>query len=342
MAPNKNSQVATGPCQFVDWDGATRLDIRRFPHYKPNTAYPGRDGYGGRRTAYFDEVTFKVVSERSSRVAGLQTGQFTVIDDVAVPAAKRLAGNHDFRVYDRMPISINVVPVNVSNPPTDNILVRRAIQQVINDEEAMAVATDGAFRLNPSFIYPDNAFYPKDASKLVYNAKNAEKAKALLKEAGYKGEELVILTSSDIASLKEVAVVVGEQLKSIGMKVRIDVLDWPAANARRNDPKTHNLFSTSYAIQPLLGPFQYQRLVSGPGNWSFYKEDKVMDDAWRRLLAATTDADRSKAWQDIEFRMNEEVYQLKIGDRGIKQVATARLQNFKTFDAIRMWDVWLA
>src|SRR5690606_37857299 len=114
---------------------------------------------------------------------------------------------------------------------------------------------------NPSFIYPDSEFYPAKAEELVYNRKDAERAKALLAEAGYRDQEIVILTSADIASLQEVAVVMSEQLKAVGMPVRLDLLDWPGANARRNDPTTHNSFSTGYAIQPLLGPFQYQRLV---------------------------------------------------------------------------------
>lgn len=164
----------------------------------------------------------------------------------------------------------------------------------------------------------------------------------MLAEAGYRGEEIVILTSGDLPSLKEVAVVMSEQLKAAGMKTRLDVLDWPGANARRNDPTMHNLFSTSFAIQPLLGPFQYQRLVSGSSNWSFYKEDQDMEQAWQRLLAATSKEDQKAAWQDIELRINGQVHHLKMGDRNLKQATKASLANFVPFDGIRLWDIWHA
>ncbi|MBN8901515.1 MAG: hypothetical protein BGP06_11745 [Rhizobiales bacterium 65-9] len=339
---NKVLPISTGPYSFVDWDGVTRLRGKRFADYAPNKAYAGRDGYGGARTAYFDEIAFAVVAEASARVAGLQSGQFDILDELPVQAADRLGKDSQFKIYDQKTRGINVVPVNVQKSPTDKILVRRAIQIALDDEEIMGIATEGAFSLNPSFVYKDSEFYPANASDLVYNRKDQARAKALLAEAGYKDEELVILTSGDIPSLREVAVVMSEQLKAVGMKVRLDVMDWPGANARRNDPTTHNLFSTAYAIQPLLGPFQYQRLVSGAGNWSFYKEDEDMETAWRRLLAATSAADQKKAWQDIETRLNSQVYQLKMGDRSVKQAAKASIQNFKPYDGVRLWDIWKA
>lgn len=339
---NEAAPISTGPYAFVDWDGVTRLNGRRFADYVPNTAYAGPDGYGGNRTAYLEEISFRVVAEASSRVAGLQSDELHIIDEIPVQAARRLGQDQQYRIYDHDTRGINVVPVNVQRSPTDKLLVRQAIQRVLNMDEIMTIATDGAFRLNPSFVYPNSEFYPANAEDLVYNANDPDRAKALLAEAGYNGEELVILTSSDIASLEEVAVVMGEQLKSIGMQVRLDVLDWPGANARRTDPTTHNMFSTAYAIQPLLGPFQYQRLVSGPGNWSFYEEDQEMEAAWERLLSASDAAGRKQAWQDIETRINGQVYQIKMGDRSAKQASSAAVQNFKTFDGIRLWDIWLS
>ena len=340
--PNEITPIATGPFEFVDWDGVTQLRIKRYEDYKPDETYADRDGYGGRRIAYLDEVTFKVVSEASSRVSGIQAGQITIADDIPVPAARRLASDSSLATYDRLPISINLVPMNVQRAPTDNLLVRKAIQHILNTEEIMGIATDGLFNLNPSFVYPDSEYYPGNVDRLVYNVSDADRAKALLQEAGYKGEEVVILTSSDIVSLQEAAVVMSEQIKSIGIPVRVQVLDWPGANAMRADPTAYNMFSTAYAIQPMLGPIQYQRLVSGPGNWFFYEEDNEMESAWEELLAAGTLEDRRKAWDKIEFRLNDQAYLLKLGDRGIKQIAQARLQNYQPFDAIRMWNVWMS
>jgi hypothetical protein len=36
------------------------------------------------------------------------------------------------------------------------------------------------------------------------------------------------------------------------------------------------------------------------------------------------------------------VYELKIGDIGIKQASTARLRNFVPYDGMRLWNEWLS
>ena len=46
-------------------------------------------------------------------------------------------------------------------------MLRQAIQLVLDEEEIMGVATDGLFKLNPSFVYTENEFYPKRAKELV-------------------------------------------------------------------------------------------------------------------------------------------------------------------------------
>src|SRR5690606_17287490 len=125
--PNEIQPIATGPFEFVDWDGVTRLRIKRYEDYRPDETHQDRDGYGGRRVAYLDEVTFTVVSEASSRVSGIQSGQITIADDIPVPAARRLESDPMLAIYDRLPVSINLVPMNVQRAPTDNVLVRKAI-----------------------------------------------------------------------------------------------------------------------------------------------------------------------------------------------------------------------
>ena len=63
-------------------------------------------------------------------------------------------------------------------------------------EEIMEAATDGAFRSTSASSIPGQAFYT-EAGKETYNQKNADKAKKLLAEAGYKGEKVMLLTNKD-------------------------------------------------------------------------------------------------------------------------------------------------
>ena len=96
----------------------------------------------------------------------------------------------------------------------------------------MEISTDGAYTLQPGLQYPGNPLL-RDHGEKLYNAKDPKRAAALLKEAGYKGEEFVIITNSSYQSMYKAAQVAAEQLKAAGFKVRVDVFDWATAMAKR-------------------------------------------------------------------------------------------------------------
>ena len=73
----QDSHISTGPYQFVEWIPDSHVKLKRFESYVPNTAASARDGLGGRKTAYFDTVTIRIIKEASARVAALGPARST-------------------------------------------------------------------------------------------------------------------------------------------------------------------------------------------------------------------------------------------------------------------------
>jgi NAD(P)-dependent dehydrogenase (short-subunit alcohol dehydrogenase family) len=80
---------------------------------------------------------------------------------------------------------------------------------------------------------------------------NVEKAKQLLKEAGYKGEKVVILDPVEAHLAHSQAVVTAQKLREIGMNVDLQAIDWGTQSARRQikdppdkNPGAWNIFHT--------------------------------------------------------------------------------------------------
>jgi len=73
------------------------------------------------------------------------------------------------------------------------------------------------YSLNVGFQYPNQADYT-DAGKDTYNIKDPVKAKQYLAQSGYKGEPVVLLTDKDYAPMYNSALVMAEQMKSIGIQ----------------------------------------------------------------------------------------------------------------------------
>ena len=92
--------IGTGPLQFVEWIPDSHIRLKRFEGYKPDTRYKGTDGFGGQKKVWFDTVDFKMIKEPGARVAGLESGQLQIIEDLPAESAKRLAGNKNIVIHE--------------------------------------------------------------------------------------------------------------------------------------------------------------------------------------------------------------------------------------------------
>ena len=115
-----------------------------------------------------------------------------------------------------------------------------------------------------SFQYPGTNYYTEVGKELL-NQHNAEKAKQLLKEAGYNGEKVVLLTNKDYPSLYNSALVMSQQLKAIGINAELLVLDWPTAlqKSMKGTPDW-NFFFTGWITYVAVGGVQTLRPMAEP------------------------------------------------------------------------------
>jgi peptide/nickel transport system substrate-binding protein len=338
--PNANSGIGTGPYRFVERKPDSHVRLARFDGYVPNPAYDGPSGYGGKRQPTFDTITFRVAPEGASRVAGVQTGEMQLVDNLPVQSANRLGANKQIRIIDVMPYSKMVTIMHASQPPTDNPLVRRAIQAAIDNDDVMEVALEGFYKPEHSFLFKSSPYYAGDLNRELYSQGNPKKARELLAKAGYKGEPVSIMTTSDYAFMKNGMLVVAEQLKAAGINVKMEMVDWQTNVAHRSKGTGGwNITTTGYGSFPLEGPQSYQSVFR---QMAHIENDKVLDEGFVRLIGSPTLEERKKAWRDIETRMATEAYILVNGDRGMKMAATTRLRTLEPFYSIRLWNSSLA
>jgi peptide/nickel transport system substrate-binding protein len=331
--------IGTGPYQFVEWIPDSHVKLKRFDRYKVNEAFPDRTGFGGRKIAYFDTVTFRIVKEGGARVAGLEKGEFHAVEDIPTKSAQRLKDHRQIVLYPLERFWIQIGIPNLAKPPTDNLLVRRAIQVGLDMREIMEAATDGAYGLQPGFQYPGNPYYT-DAGKERYNVHDPAQAKRLLQEAGYKGEEVVLITNSDYQNMYNTAIVMAEQMKALGLNVKVEVSDWPTQRQKRENPKAWNFYFTGWGTGPSVGAAAAIVDVVPPTNQQNSPGDPVLVQAYEDLVNKPSLEERKAAFARAQARIYEQVHAVKFGDLTKVQGARAHVKGFKPFRIPRMWNVW--
>ena len=162
--------IGTGPWQLVEFVPGSQVKLKRYDGYAPNTKYEERTGFGGYKQACFDTVTFRIVTEPGARVAGLKTGELQGVEDVPTKSLDDLKKDKNVTVVPLQNWWVQIALPNISAPPTDNLMVRKAVQAALDMDEIMDAATDGNYRLNVGFQYPNQPSYT-DAGKETYNIK---------------------------------------------------------------------------------------------------------------------------------------------------------------------------
>jgi peptide/nickel transport system substrate-binding protein len=340
--PGKSSFVGTGPYQFDKSVPDSYVSLRRFDRYKANMNYTKRDGFGGKKTAYLDVVTFRVVPESGARVAGLQTGEYDLADNIPVPVADRLASDSKLKVYRVLPWGMLVEYVNCAFPPTNSLDVRRAIQAALNVDQISKIATDGLYQLDSGYQYAKFPYYVKGPGNDLYDQRNLSRAKELLAKAGYHGEMLTLVTNSDFEHLNKTTIVIGDQLRAIGMSVDIKVYDWPTSLAKLNDTGGWNLWSDSLGLAPSIGDaIGVMRRFTGKENFQ-KSQDGVLDDLFAALTSGPTLVARREAFRKMQARVYDQVYAIRLGDEGYVQASRSWMNGFVPYRVPRMWDVWVS
>jgi peptide/nickel transport system substrate-binding protein len=343
--PQQLRAVGTGPFRLDEFVPGSHARLRRFDGYVPNTAFEQRTGFGGYKQACLDSVTFRIVTEASARLAGLETGELSAVEDVPARSVQALRANQNVTVLPLQNWWIQIAVPNTANPPTDNLAFRRAVQAALGMEDIMDAATDGNFRLNVGFQYPNQASFT-DAGKETYNINDPARARALLRESGYRGQPIILLTNRDYPPMYNAALVMQQQMQAVGINAQLRVVDWPTSvqmSQRVNSNEWH-FFHSGWGTQPALGALATMQFLVSPGAQYRPRDDK--DDpevlaAWNDMNTLPTEAGRNAAFARMQRLVLERAYAYPFGALTKVQAVRANVQNFTPFRIPRFSNVWI-
>ena len=140
---------------------------------------------------------------------------------------------------------------------------------------------------------------------------NVGKAQALLKEAGYDGTPIVLMHSTDLGVLTNLAPVAKSLLEKAGFKVDMQSMDWQTVVARRakKDPPASggwHAFLTSWVAADILNPVMAGFLNSACDKAMFgWPCDQEMEKL-RDQFARETNPTRQKAIAEaVQVRLTQ-------------------------------------
>jgi peptide/nickel transport system substrate-binding protein len=228
--------VGSGPFIFEreGWVPGERAQFRRNPRYVPRDE--PADGLAGGKAAKVERVEMMTLSDPGLRVAALQTGEVDYLEYAPVDYLPRLRSNRSVTIARAggQAELMYAASLNHHLPPFNNVLVRRAVQHVLDREEILAAVGFGPGLGQPdcTSLFMCGATYSSTNGSDLIARPSLDRARELLRQAGYDNERVVLLHPADSPLLNPFGQVLIDRMKRAGFNVDVHAADW-ATHAQR-------------------------------------------------------------------------------------------------------------
>lgn len=229
-ATKPESYVSNGPFKLVKWD------------MKDQLIFDKNENYWDKDNVKLDTLTCKLVTDDTTAYSELKAGSFDMVN--SVPTNEIEPGMEEGLVSVTPKLGTYYFAINVGKQDglnenvkevLSNKLVRQALNLVIDRQEIIDNVTKAeqipAYSFVPLGILDEDG--KEFSSKEYYNPEdvegNIEKAKELLKEAGYengKGLPTIELMYNSEGQHKEIAQIIQQNWEKIGVNVELSNQEW--------------------------------------------------------------------------------------------------------------------
>jgi peptide/nickel transport system substrate-binding protein len=330
--------IGTGPFKLAEWKPDQYIRMVRYDDYKPRSE--ARTGYGGAKVAYVDELRWIPVPDAASRAAQVESGDLDFADDLVADAYDRLKANANVQPIIVKPYYWLVAVFNKKEGLMTNQKLRQAWQAALDIEPIMKTVAGGKaefYRMDSSLAFQELPTWHTKIAGLPWNERNRDKAKRLLKEAGYTGQPIRFMTTQEYKWMYDFALVTKQQLEDVGFVIDLQVMDWSTLGQRRVQPKEYDVFTTG--MGNFFDPTHHIYLTP---NWPGWTSDEQILAIGAQLARETDPKKRFALWEQQTKVFYEKVPVARYGDLFGLRAARKHVKGFDDkVERPRFWGVWL-
>ena len=326
--------VGTGPFKLETWEPGVRVVLARNDQY-----------WGG--APKVRQAIYVPIIEAQARLSAIKTGEIDLTMDVPPDSLADLRKDPDVVVAETNSSAVWYVALNTRHPALKDKRVRQALNYAVQKEAIIRDILKGTAIVATTPLSPVYGPYHED--KTVRYPYDPEKAKALLKEAGFaSGFDVTFFvpeSGSGMQSPVEMGTVIQANLAAVGVRAKIQTMEWGAYLKKYLDAPD----MAEMSWNPSIGDpdhMMYMLLSSDrfpPAfNAGFYQNPRV-DELLRKGRTTIEEKERIPLYKEAQRLVVEDAPWIFV-DHG-KQVIVyrKRVQGFKlhpNFDLV-LTQVWL-
>jgi peptide/nickel transport system substrate-binding protein len=315
--------VGTGAFKFVKWDSNSQVVIDRNDDY-----------WAGAPS--LKAVVFRPITDANTRVAEMMAGGIDMMVEVPPDNLKDMAKDSSFQIHEQAGPHLWFLILNAKEGPFKDKKMRQAINYAIDKKaivenilQGTAIVADGP--TPPAFAWAHN-------DQLKPYPYSPEKAKALIKEAGFENAELTFyVTEGGSGMLDPVAMgtAIQADLAKVGLKVKIETYEWNTFLGKVNpglEGKADMAEMAWMTNDPDTLPFLALRTSAWPDKGGFnsgYYSNPEVDKLLEAARQSTNQEERAKLYKDMQTIVYDDAPWAFIANWKQNAVTSSAVQNFR-------------
>ncbi|WP_350294792.1 ABC transporter substrate-binding protein [Limnohabitans sp. Rim8] len=339
--------IGSGPFRYVAAErrAGSKVVFERNPDY-PSRTEPA-NGLAGARVVKFDRVEWTIMPDATTAANALATGEIDFLDTVGadlIPFLKK----RGITVQARALPTTAFVRFNFQLPPFNDVRARQALALLIDQKDMMPAVAGDDGKWSVCFSYSVcGTVYGTEVGSEPYRKVDVAKAKALLAQAGYKGETLIILGTPQLAPINTMTQILARRLEDAGVKVEIQMTDFPGMLQRINQRNKavgdggYHLFAY-YAI----GASWFHPLTNVSvdlncegRSWPGFPCDPAGESLRQKFLAAPTDLARKTAFDEFHKRLWAFLPYVPAGQFDVSNAYRSNVQGVTDDLFLNYWNI---
>jgi peptide/nickel transport system substrate-binding protein len=249
--------TGSGPFKFIkeEWVPGNKAIYVKNADYVPRNEPPS--WAAGGKVVKVDRVEWLYIPDSATAANAIGAGEVDWWQQLPPDLVPLLAKNKDIVVANVDPLgSLGVMRFNQLQPPFDNPKLRQALLYAVDQQDIMtALAGDPKNWKTCYSVYTCGTPMASEAGAGALKGKrDLEKAKQLIKESGYAGQRIVLLSATDQPIVNSQANVVADELRQLGLNVDLQSMDWGTLITRRASKEPVDKNGWSIFFTWLVGP----------------------------------------------------------------------------------------
>jgi peptide/nickel transport system substrate-binding protein len=316
--------IGSGPFMFKkdEWAPGAKAVYVKNPNYLPRPGNEKASAFSGTKFAGVDRIELVWISDPQTAMSALINGEIDFYEQPSIDFLPILEKSRGVKLMKTgaFDSTAGFVRLNHLHPPFNNVKARQAMYHLINQEDFLRAIIG-----NPSYytvchgMFPCGTPYGAGSGNAMMKEYNPKKALQLLKEAGYKGEPITILATTDHVTIAPATQVLIQAMREAGINLDVQSMDWGSVVSRRakKEPPAQggwHIFITTMgtvsAANPVLHTWIGAACDKGLFGWPC---DEKIEELRTKFAFAQSADERKKIAAELEARAIEQVVYVPFG-----------------------------